>query len=37
MRKLRILLGRDLENSDDVLRKRLERPREDIESLGGSN
>jgi hypothetical protein len=33
MGKLRIVLGRDLENYDDVLRKRLRRSREDIESV----
>jgi hypothetical protein len=34
--KLRRVLGRDLENYDDVLRKRLRRSREDIESVGVS-
>jgi hypothetical protein len=36
MGKLRRVLGRDLENYDDVLRKRLRRSREDIESVGVS-
>jgi hypothetical protein len=36
MGKLRRVLGRDLENYDDVLRKRLRRSREDIGSVGVS-